>query len=82
MACDSSSHRSIGIYAHRSRGNSGSSLISAVEGSIEDYQACTLPEIRVEIDLGEAYIIFLKHFIQYDEVMRTTLSWIHDPSTT
>jgi hypothetical protein len=71
-----------GGSSHRTRGRSGSRLISVVEESVEAYHAHTPPDIRAEIDLVEADVCVLRHFIPDEEVLHSTNSWIPDTGNT
>jgi hypothetical protein len=48
----------------------------------DDYHAHTPPEIQDEIDLAEADVQVLRHFISNEEVTDTTQSWVPDPGST
>jgi hypothetical protein len=72
---------------HRSRGGHhralGSKVISTDNRvSTVEYHAHTPPEIQEEIDLVEADVRVLRHFISNEEVTYNIRSWVPDPGST
>jgi hypothetical protein len=65
MAHGGSFRRNIGNHFH----SSGSCLITTAEDSTKAYHAHTPPKIRKKIDLDEADVRVLRHFILYVEVV-------------
>jgi hypothetical protein len=65
----------------RWRGRLSISRVWEAEVVVEDYQVHTPLEIQVEVDLAEADVRVLRHFIFDEEVNENVSPWIPDPGS-